>query len=504
MVPVPATFPIYLMFTDVMYIYMVSLQLILEHGSESSFQAKSRRSRKERIFIKTNMGSTVISIPDGEGVPDLEEKKKSHFSLQPIISYLREKKKVLKFSLPPIFSHLREEKTKHDLRKLIHSAKVGTALVLVSLLYLLDPLFKKVGENAMWAIMTVVVIFEFYAGATLSKGLNRGLGTILGGGLGCLAAALAQGVGGRVGDPIVVGVSVFIFAAAATYTRMVPSIKKRYDYGVMIFILTFNLVVVSGIRVQDVMKVARERLSTIGMGFAICIFISLFVFPVWASDELHHSFASKFEDLALSMEGCLEEYFSFMSEKGNQPKANFSSCKSILNSKTKDEALANFAKWEPWHGKFGLYYPWEKYLLIGEHLRELAATILSLKTCLQSPKQPTTQRETLKEPCEAVGSLLGWTLRELGESILKMRKCHAGVSIVPNLKSTRLELSSVLSSSPSKLMENGNDYGLAMATFVFLLMEVVEKVEEVAKEVEQLGEIAHFRTQLALICPSTL
>ncbi|XP_042989552.1 aluminum-activated malate transporter 12-like isoform X2 [Carya illinoinensis] len=456
MVPVPATFPIYLMFTDVMYIYMVSLQLILEHGSESSFQAKSRRSRKERIFIKTNMGSTVISIPDGEGVPDLEEKKKSHFSLQPIISYLREKKKVLKFSLPPIFSHLREEKTKHDLRKLIHSAKVGTALVLVSLLYLLDPLFKKVGENAMWAIMTVVVIFEFYAGATLSKGLNRGLGTILGGGLGCLAAALAQGVGGRVGDPIVVGVSVFIFAAAATYTRMVPSIKKRYDYGVMIFILTFNLVVVSGIRVQDVMKVARERLSTIGMGFAICIFISLFVFPVWASDELHHSFASKFEDLALSMEGCLEEYFSFMSEKGNQPKANFSSCKSILNSKTKDEAL------------------------------------------------PTTQRETLKEPCEAVGSLLGWTLRELGESILKMRKCHAGVSIVPNLKSTRLELSSVLSSSPSKLMENGNDYGLAMATFVFLLMEVVEKVEEVAKEVEQLGEIAHFRTQLALICPSTL
>ncbi|KAG7970581.1 hypothetical protein I3843_07G091200 [Carya illinoinensis] len=417
MVPVPATFPIYLMFTDVMYIYMVSLQLILEHGSESSFQAKSRRSRKERIFIKTNMGSTVISIPDGEGVPDLEEKKKSHFSLQPIISYLREKKKVLKFSLPPIFSHLREEKTKHDLRKLIHSAKVGTALVLVSLLYLLDPLFKKVGENAMWAIMTVVVIFEFYAGATLSKGLNRGLGTILGGGLGCLAAALAQGVGGRVGDPIVVGVSVFIFAAAATYTRMVPSIKKRYDYGVMIFILTFNLVVVSGIRVQDVMKVARERLSTIG---------------------------------------CLEEYFSFMSEKGNQPKANFSSCKSILNSKTKDEAL------------------------------------------------PTTQRETLKEPCEAVGSLLGWTLRELGESILKMRKCHAGVSIVPNLKSTRLELSSVLSSSPSKLMENGNDHGLAMATFVFLLMEVVEKVEEVAKEVEQLGEIAHFRTQLALICPSTL
>lgn len=48
------------------------------------------------------------------------------------------------------------------------------------------------------------------AGATLSKGLNRGLGTILGGGLGCLAAALAQKAGG-IGSTIIVGTSVFIF-----------------------------------------------------------------------------------------------------------------------------------------------------------------------------------------------------------------------------------------------------------------------------------------------------
>jgi uncharacterized membrane protein YccC len=51
---------------------------------------------------------------------------------------------------------------------------------------------------------------NLWAGATLSKGLNRGIGTILGGGLGCLAAALAQKVGG-IGNAIVVGTSVFIF-----------------------------------------------------------------------------------------------------------------------------------------------------------------------------------------------------------------------------------------------------------------------------------------------------
>lgn len=48
---------------------------------------------------------------------------------------------------------------------------------------------------------------------------------------------------------------------------------------------------------------------------------------------------------------------------------------------------ANFAKWEPRHGKFGFHYPWEKYLHIGEALRDLSATIICLKGCVESPKQ---------------------------------------------------------------------------------------------------------------------
>lgn len=91
--------------------------------------------------------------------------------------------------------------------------------------------------------------------------------------------------------------------AIATYSRLVPSIKKRYDYGVMIFILTFNLIVVSGMRADKIMGLARERLSTIGMGFAVCILISLLIFPSWASDELHHSTAHNFHDIANSIQG---------------------------------------------------------------------------------------------------------------------------------------------------------------------------------------------------------
>lgn len=47
------------------------------------------------------------------------------------------------------------------------------------------------------------------SGATLGKGFNRGMGTMLGGGLGCLAAIFAQNIGG-VGNSIIIGTSVFI------------------------------------------------------------------------------------------------------------------------------------------------------------------------------------------------------------------------------------------------------------------------------------------------------
>ena len=54
------------------------------------------------------------------------------------------------------------------------------------------------------------VLFFLISGATLSKGLYRGAGTVVGGGLGGLAAILGQLAGG-IGNPVVVGISLFIF-----------------------------------------------------------------------------------------------------------------------------------------------------------------------------------------------------------------------------------------------------------------------------------------------------
>lgn len=91
--------------------------------------------------------------------------------------------------------------------------------------------------------------------------------------------------------------------AAATYLRFLPYIKKNYDYGVVIFLLTFNLITVSSYRVDNVLKIAHDRFYTIAIGCGICLLMSLLVFPNWSGEDLHNSSVAKLEGLAMSIEG---------------------------------------------------------------------------------------------------------------------------------------------------------------------------------------------------------
>lgn len=51
-----------------------------------------------------------------------------------------------------------------DPRRVIHSLKVGLAITMVSTLYYFKPLYNEFGSSAMWAVFTVVVVFEFSVG----------------------------------------------------------------------------------------------------------------------------------------------------------------------------------------------------------------------------------------------------------------------------------------------------------------------------------------------------
>jgi len=53
---------------------------------------------------------------------------------------------------------------KDDPRRVYHSLKVAFALTLVSLFYYSRPLYDGFGVAGMWAVLTVVVVFEFSVG----------------------------------------------------------------------------------------------------------------------------------------------------------------------------------------------------------------------------------------------------------------------------------------------------------------------------------------------------
>ncbi|PIA32716.1 hypothetical protein AQUCO_04400128v1 [Aquilegia coerulea] len=337
-----------------------------------------------------------------------------------------------------------------DPRRVIHALKVGLSLTLVSLLYLMEPLFEGIGQNAIWAVMTVVVVLEFTVGATLCKGLNRGLGTICAGSLAFFIEYIANETG-LVFRAVFIGLAVFFIGTAATYLRFFPKIKKNYDYGVVIFLLTFNLITVSSYRVHNVLKVAHERFYTIAIGVGICLLMSFLVFPNWSGEELHNSTVIKLESLARSIEACISEYFQdqeIVVEGRSSEDPIYKSYKAVLDSKSIDETLALHASWEPRHSRHCYRYPWQQYVKFGAVLRHFGYTAVALHGCLQSEIQtPRSVRALFKNPCIRVAGELSKVLMELADSIRHRRRCAPGL-LSDNLHAALQDLNNTIKSQP--------------------------------------------------------
>ncbi|OMO93172.1 Aluminum-activated malate transporter [Corchorus olitorius] len=325
---------------------------------------------------------------------------------------------------------------REDPRRMIHAFKVGLSLTLVSLLYLMEPLFKGIGQNAIWAVMTVVVVLEFTAGATLCKGLNRGLGTLLAGSLAFFIEFIAN-KSGKVFRAVFIGAAVFLIGTAATYMRFFPYIKKNYDYGVVIFLLTFNLITVSSYRVENVLKIAHDRFYTIAIGCAICLFMSILVFPIWSGEDLHNSTVGKLEGLAKSIEACVNEYFD-------------------------DSHEALYASWEPRHSRHCYRFPWQQYVKVGAVLRQFGYTVVALHGCLQTEIQtPRSVRALFKDPCIRLAGEVTKVLRELANSMRNHRHCSPEI-LSDHLHEALQDLNTAIKSQPRLFLGSNSNQATNM------------------------------------------
>lgn len=340
-----------------------------------------------------------------------------------------------------------------DPRRVIHAMKVGLALTLVSFLYVLEPLFEGIGQNAMWAVMTVVVVLEFTAGATLCKGFNRGLGTLCAGSLAFFIEFVA-GKSRKDFRAVFVGASVFVIGFLSTYIRFFPQIKKNYDYGVVVFLLTFNLITVSSYRVQNVFHLAQQRLYTIAIGCGICLAMSFLILPYWSGEDLRRSTVYKLEGLARSIEACVNEYFkdkeiTVINEEAEASKESIQKgYRAVLDSKSSDESLAHFASWEPRFSRQCHKCPWHRYVKIGAVMRHFAYTAAALHGCLESQIQtPKSVRSLFRDPCTRVAREVSTVLHELSTSIEKGRRVSPD-SLTDRLQEALQALNSAIKSQP--------------------------------------------------------
>ncbi|CAJ1977683.1 unnamed protein product [Sphenostylis stenocarpa] len=386
---------------------------------------------------------------------------------------------------------------KDDPRRVVHAFKVGLALTLVSLLYLMEPLFNGIGKNAMWAVMTVVVVMEFTVGATLSKGLNRGLGTLLAGSLAFLVEYIAEAPG-RIFRAIFIGLAVFLLEsdddssedliydgyktvldskASDETLALQASWEPRYarycykipwhqyaKIGAALRHFSYTVVALHGCLKSEIKRSLKLLRAGSCVSDLAIIFRSSPSELNHTNDDCDKSFQTPKSIRALYEDSCIrlgEEVSKVLRELANSIRNNRQFSPETLSNNLKEalEDLDDALKSQP-------------QLVLGS--RNSRTT----NTPFQAVPHPDKKLEDTRTTLSSVKNIESFSLRackskdhtrELSKKALRPQPSMAAI--------VSLEFSDAL----------------PFAAFTSLLVEMVAKLDRVMDEVEQLGRMAHFR-----------
>ncbi|XP_042023415.1 aluminum-activated malate transporter 2-like [Salvia splendens] len=183
--------------------------------------------------------------------------------------------------------------------------------------------------------------------------------------------------------------------------------------------VSFTLIVVSWDPDDITLKAECAHLIGILAAGIAGILICIFVFPVWAGEDLHVDTADNIDRLARYLEAFGDAYFQESHDDGIEALKDY---KSVLEYKGKEDSLVNFARWELRHKKFRCCHPWDQYLVIGSATRECAYKIEVLNNYLVSDVQtPLELRMKIRDLCTEISFECGLALKEVAAGLRTMK-----------------------------------------------------------------------------------